>query len=106
MAIGAHRRLSKAWYPQLQNGYSTACLSLQSLSAKTFAVESGWLSLQRRSFNRAGYVFLLSPNQTPFRDQLYIKKLIGLGPAQVQHWLDRLVKPVLTPQECRFYLCC
>lgn len=26
-----------------------------------------------------GYVFLFSPNQTPFRDQIFLEKLVGLG---------------------------
>lgn len=27
----------------------------------------------------AVYVFTLSPNQTPYRDQYYLEKLVGLG---------------------------
>lgn len=29
----------------------------------------------------AGYAFLLSPNQTPFRDQFFLEKLTGINPS-------------------------
>lgn len=33
------------------------------------------------SLSGAGYVFALSPNQTPFRDQFFLEKLTGINPS-------------------------
>jgi hypothetical protein len=33
-----------------------------------------------RLVSSTGYAFLLAPNQTPFRDQLFLEKLVGINP--------------------------